>query len=214
MSESIWWTDEFWWERKALPLGFITLSFRQLITLAVSFLLAFVASLPFQFPIAGVSFGGRATAFCFVLGVGYIISSRRVRLIPAELQALYVLRARLASKFGMGKSPPSWNERSPMVHEIRVDDFKDPIPLVISDKVKGLKNETKALLLVDDRVREVESVSPQNPRFRLTYIPLPEDVGVRLLTVRLEGSSDPLLSLSISIRAGNPGANETISKVG
>src|SRR5271157_2307398 len=92
MSESIWWPHELWWERKVLPLGFITLSLRQLATLTFSFVAAFLVSLPFEFPIAGISFGGRAAAFCTVFGVGYIVSSRRVRLLPVELQALYFLR--------------------------------------------------------------------------------------------------------------------------
>ena len=70
MSESIWWPDEAWWERKSLPLGFITLSFRQLATILLSFLTAFVVSLPFEFAIAGASFGGRAAVFCIVFGIG------------------------------------------------------------------------------------------------------------------------------------------------
>ena len=49
MSESIWWPDEPWWERKVLPLGFVTLSFRQLATMTIAFLAAFLVSLPFSF---------------------------------------------------------------------------------------------------------------------------------------------------------------------
>ena len=101
MSESIWWPDEAWWERKALPLGFITLSFRQLVTIMLSFLMAFVVSLPFEFAIAGASFGGRAAVFCIVFGVGYMISSRRVKLLPIELQAFYYLRTEGMSKVRM-----------------------------------------------------------------------------------------------------------------
>ena len=81
-----------------LPLGFITLSFRQLTTMMVSFLAAFLVSLPFEFPIAGVSFGGRAAVFCVVFGIGYMISSRRVRLLPVELQAVYFLRTKGVEK--------------------------------------------------------------------------------------------------------------------
>src|SRR5438128_9304561 len=92
MSESIWWLDEAWWERKILPLGFITLSFRELATVSLSFVAAFLASLPFQFPIAGVSFGGRATIFCLIFGTGCTVSSRRVKLLPVELQVLYLIR--------------------------------------------------------------------------------------------------------------------------
>src|ERR1700752_1146942 len=102
MSESISWPDEPWWERKALPLGFITLSFRQLATMMIAFLAAFLISLPFSFAIAGVSFGGRATVFCGVFGVGYFISNRRVRLLPVELQALYFLRTDGVKKLRRG----------------------------------------------------------------------------------------------------------------
>src|ERR1700733_11264319 len=92
MSESIWWPDNPWWERKILPLGFVTLSFRQLTTTIIAFLAAFLVSLPFTFPIASVSFGGRAAVFSGVFGVGYVVSNRRVRLLPVELQGLYFLR--------------------------------------------------------------------------------------------------------------------------
>src|SRR5438132_8639804 len=92
MSKSIWWLDEAWWERKILPLGFITLSFRELATVSLSFAAAFLASLPFEFSIAGVSFGGRATVFCLIFGTGCAVSGRRVKLLPVELQVLYLLR--------------------------------------------------------------------------------------------------------------------------
>src|ERR1700730_3145509 len=101
MSESIWWPDEPWWERKLLPVGFITLSFRQVTTIVLTFLTAFVVSLPFEFAIAGVSFGGRAAAFCIVFGVGYTISSRRVKLLPVELQAFFFLRTKGVRKVRM-----------------------------------------------------------------------------------------------------------------
>jgi hypothetical protein len=148
MSESIWWPDERWYERKVLPLGFVTLSFRQLATMVVAFLAAFLVSLPFTFPIAGVSLGGRAAVFCGVFGVGYVVSNRRVRLIPIELQALYFLRTEGTKKLGGGlrrlagdeklknDSPPE-SGRSLMTQEITVDDFKNPVPMVVSDRVEG-----------------------------------------------------------------------------
>jgi hypothetical protein len=67
----------------------------------LSFLAAFVVSLPFEFAIAGASFGGRAAVFCIVFGVGYMISSRRVKLLPVELQAFYLLRTKGMSKVRM-----------------------------------------------------------------------------------------------------------------
>src|ERR1700730_5725234 len=106
MSESIWWPDEPWWERKLLPVGFITISFRQLATIVFAFLTAFLVSLPFEFAIAGVSFGGRAAVFCIVFGVGYMVSSRRVKLLPVELQAFFFLRTTGARKVRIKMGQP------------------------------------------------------------------------------------------------------------
>jgi hypothetical protein len=135
VSESIWWPDERWWEKKVLPLGFITLSFRQLVTLLLTFLAAFLTSIPFTFATTGVSFGGRA-AFCAVFGVGYVVSNKRVRLFPVELWTLYFLRTDGIRKLGRGlrlagrrklenESLPE-SEQSSTTHELTVDDFKNP----------------------------------------------------------------------------------------
>ena len=224
MSESIWWPEEQWWERKTLPLGFITLSFRQLVTIMLSFLTAFVVSLPFEFAIAGASFGGRAAVFCTVFGVGYMISSRRVKLLPVELQAFYFLRTegmskvrmKLDSLFGSkkrGVELPAKTTQTSVKQEISVDDFKNPIPLIVSDAVKGIQKETRVMLLLDEQVRGEDLVSPQRPRYRLTYVPLQEDVGKHLLTVRLDGSAEPLVSVDLLVQGRSAEAGESITRV-
>ena len=224
MSDSIWWPEESWYERKALPLGFITLSFRQLVTIMISFLTAFLVSLPFEFAIAGASFGGRAAVFCIIFGVGYMISSRRVKLLPVELQAFYFLRtegmsrARVkldwlfeSKKHGVELSartaPPS------VMQEIAVEDFKNPIPLTVSDTVKGIQKETRVVLFLDEQARGEDLVSPQRPRYRLTYVPLQDDVGKQLLTVRLDGSSEPLVSVDLLVQGRSAEVGESITKV-
>ena len=194
-----------------LPLGFITLSFRELATVSLSFVAAFLASLPFEFPIAGVSFGGRATIFCLVFGTGCTVSSRRVKLLPVELQVLYLLRTQGTAKVRVLTNLPRSRNRKqcstpegkqrPTVQEIVVVDFKNPIPLVIFGRVKeGIQNGTRALLFLDHQVRGENPISPQKPRHRLSYVPLPEDVGTHALTVKLEVSSRPLVSLCLSIK--------------
>ena len=224
MSESIWWPDESWWERKVLPLGFVTLSFRQLATMTIAFLAAFLVSLPFTFPIAGVSFGGRAAVFCGVFGVGYVVSNRRVRLLPVELQALYFLRTQGMKKLGRGlrrlvrrekpeNGPPPESERPPTTQEITVDDFRNPVPLVVSDRVEGVQSETRALLLVDDKPRGQDLVSPQKPRYRLVYVPVAEDLGSHRLEVKLEGSAQSLLSINLLLKGRTPEISESITKV-
>lgn len=160
MSESIWWPDEQWWERKSLPLGFITLSFRQLATMLFSFLMAFVVSLPFEFAIAGASFGGRAAVFCVIFGVGYMISSRRVRLLPLELQAWYLLRtkgvSRVKAKLSGSKevaSPQPEKRPQTSFQEISVEDFKNPVPLTVSACIRGIQKEARVSLFLDEQAR-------------------------------------------------------------
>jgi hypothetical protein len=224
MSESIWWADLPWWERKVLPLGFVTLSFRQLATMIIGFLAALLVSFPFTFPIAGVSFGGRAAVFCGVFGVGYVVSNRRVQLLPAELQALYILRTDGMNKLGgslrrlarrekpENDSLPE-SEQSPATQEVSVDDFKNPVPLVISDRVDDVQGETLALLLVDDKLRVQDLVSPEKPRYRLVYVPVAEDLGSRRLEVKLEGSTESLLSINLLLKGRISEISESITKV-
>jgi hypothetical protein len=224
VSASIWWPDDPWWERKSLPLGFITLSFRQLATMMLSFLAAFVVSLPFEFAIAGASFGGRAAVFSIVFGVGYMISSRRVKLLPIELQAFYFLRTKgirrvrmkldhlLGSKKHVIHNPAEVRRPS-AAQEISVEDFKNPIPLTVSDAVRGIQKETRVLLFVDEQVRGEDLVSPQRPRYRLTYVPLQDDVGKHLLTVRLDGSTEPLVSVDLLVQGRGAEVSESITRV-
>jgi hypothetical protein len=205
-------------------LGFTTFSFRQLATLMIAFLAAFLVSLPFTFPMAGVSFGGRAAAFCVVFGVGYVVSNRRVKLLPAELQAFYFLRTdgmnKLAKSFRrpVGHEKPQNDslperEQSPTMQEISVDDFKNPVPLVISDRVDGVQAEMRALLLVDDKLRQQDLVSPEKPRYRLVYVPVAEDLGSHRLEVKLEGSSEPLLSINLLLKGRIQEISDSITKV-
>jgi hypothetical protein len=221
MSESIWWPDEQWWERKSLPLGFITLSFRQLGTMLFSFLIAFVVSLPFKFAIAGATFGGRAVMFCMVFGVGYMISSRRVKLLPVELQAFYFLhtkglaevRTKLPGHRKLAIDHPAETGRQSSLQEISVEDFKNPIPLTVSDGVKGIQKETRVKLFLDEQARGEAFVSPQRQRYRLTYIPLQDDVGKHLLTVRLDGSTEPLVSVDLLVQGRTAETGESITRV-
>jgi hypothetical protein len=221
VSESIWWPEEAWWERESLPLGFITLSFRQLATILLSFLIGFVVSLPFKFAIAGASFGGRAIVFCIVFGVGYMISSRRVKLLPIELQAYYFLRTEGLAEVKMKLSGPKKHAidspvemgRQFSLQEISVEDFKNPVPLTVSDAVKGVEKETRVLLFLDEQERGEDVVSTQRPRFRLTYVPLQDDIGKHLLTVRLDGETEPLVSINLVVQGRSIQAGESITRV-
>ncbi len=94
MSENIWWAEESWWEKKSIQLGFFSGSPRQLLTLVTFTLIGYLLSLPLNVPIAEVSFGGKAGVLLGFALLGYVISARRVKLIPLELQLLYYLTNR------------------------------------------------------------------------------------------------------------------------
>ena len=213
--ESIWWPEEQWWEKKAIPLGFVSLSLRQAATLGGGVLVGLVVSSAFNFPLGGISFGGRAVAFFFVVGVSYVVSVKRVRMVPLELQGYYflrrngidALRARLhrvplAKSFVKAPSPPSPDAPRRNAQEMVVDDFKDPMPLVISGKA-SLTGPSKATLCVDGDVRAEEPVAPEKPGYRLVYRPRPEDVGEHKLTVRLDGQVLVTVELSVKARSAD-----------
>ena len=162
--------------------------------------------------------------FCIVFGVGYIISSRRVKLLPVELQAFYVLRTegmnrvrmkldRLLGSKKHGVESPAKTTPPSVMQEISVEDFKNPIPLTVSDAVKGIQKETRVRLFLDEQVRGEDLVSPQRPRYRLTYVPLQDDVGKHLLTVRLDGSIEPLVSVDLLVQGRSAEVGESITRV-
>src|SRR5207245_1602751 len=104
--------------------------------------------------------------FCLIFGTGCTVSSRRVKLLPVELQVLYLLRTQGMAKVTaiLRNLPRSRNRKQcfspeskqpPVVQEMLVEDFKNPIPLVIFGRVKeDIQDGTRALLFLDDQVRE------------------------------------------------------------
>ena len=142
-------------------------------------------------------------------------------MLPVELQALYLIRtkgigklkASLRNPFSPGKNQrPSQPKPSPVKLEMLVEDFRNPIPLVVSDRVNDVSDGTKVLLLFDGEVRTEESISPSNLHYRLVYSPLPRDIGEHTMTVKLVGSSQPLTTISLSLVGRSHGVSSSISK--
>ena len=162
--------------------------------------------------------------FCIIFGIGYMILSRRVKLLPVELQAFYYLRMDGMSRVRMELDSllhtkkrvidaPTEKRLPPTVQEISVEDFKNPIPLTVSNAVKGVQKETRVVLFLEEQARGEDLVSPQRPRYRLTYVPLQDDVGKHLLTVRLDGSTEPLVSVDLLVQGRSAEAEESITRV-
>ena len=225
MSQSIWWPDELWWERKVVPLGFVSFSVRQLATIMGGVLLGLLASRWFAFPIDGVSFGGRALVFFLFVGLAYAVAVKRVKMLPLEAQVLYVfrkkgskrLRERLASlpvfrKFVKARADPMAPAPRP-VQEMTVEDFNDPVPFAIASRVGRLGERSRVSLFLDEDRRADAAVTPEKPGYRLLYRPRPGDVGVHRLTARLEATGEVLVSLELRVGTTTKQAEATRAPV-
>jgi hypothetical protein len=106
MSEVLWWREESWWERKALPLFGFNLAPRQLFALGSTGLLGFVFS-----TLLRDSLLGRIGGFLFLLSIGFVFATKRVKMAPVELQLYYrfvrkqgIIRSVAKAK---GETPPN-----------------------------------------------------------------------------------------------------------
>jgi hypothetical protein len=80
MSEVLWWREESWWERRSLPLFGFNLAPRQLLALSSTGLLGFVLS-----TLLRDSLFGRIGVFLFLLSIGFVFVTKRVKMAPVEL---------------------------------------------------------------------------------------------------------------------------------
>jgi hypothetical protein len=122
------------------------------------------------------------------------------------------LRQLLGQKKAENETPTE-DERLSIMQEMTVDDFRNPLPLVVSDRANGVQTEARVQLFLDNQLRGEDVVSPQKPRYRILYVPLPEDVGNRRLCVKLEGLPEPLVAVSLHLKGRGPETNESITRV-
>jgi hypothetical protein len=203
VSESTWWREEFWWEKGLFQLGGSSISARQLGTLAVICVFAFLASLPVGFSLDGISFAGRLTVFGLIVLVGYFgLVQRRVKAVPLELQIFYWIARRRAGAKEKQIKPGARSVSEPSVetHQILVDDFKDPTPFSFTGTVRvGAPGIVQ--LLVGGEARDQAPVTPENGSYRLIYRPQPKDLGVQEGALRLQGSTKPLSAFKVVVSA-------------
>lgn len=202
MSENLWWPDEHWWERKVLALTFVTLSPLQFFTLLVWAAVSLLISLPFGFPVAGVSFGGRALTFLILLMAGWLITNRKVKMVPVQMQLLYLLRTRSRAKTAGKVQTENVAEKveTERVQEMVVDDFKSPTPLVVMGKLSTPRQQ-KVILRLDGLTRDEDVVSASKPYYRFNFIPEPRDIGTHDMAVEVEGMTEPIMKQKVVVKA-------------
>jgi len=87
----IWWLKESKWEAKGMPLFGFMLSVRQIVIFGAFLLIGALVSIPFS----GIFY--KLGVFGILLLVGALMASLKVRMVPPELQLLYVLTNKGAS---------------------------------------------------------------------------------------------------------------------
>ena len=85
MSEVLWWREESWWERRSLPLFGFNLAPRQFLALGSTGLLGFL----FSSILLRDSLFGRIGVLSFFLSIGFVFATKRVKMVPVELQLYY-----------------------------------------------------------------------------------------------------------------------------
>jgi hypothetical protein len=203
VSESTWWREELWWERGLFQLGGITISARQLGTLSTICVFALLASLPVNFALEGISFAGHFVAFGLIVAVGYFgLVTRKVRMVPIEMQVYYWLakRSTNSSAHSPAQGPLTKSADQPERHSIDVDDFKNPVPFTFIDRVR-VNAPTRVQLIVGGTVRDEAQVTPEDPGYRLMYIPRAEDIGVADGLLKLSGSDQTISRFRLTVSA-------------
>ena len=217
MPDVLWWREETWYERKSIPLGAFSLAPRQLILVFIFGLLGVLASAPFPGTLMGVPLLGKLLVMGIFLFAGYILSSRRVKTVPVELQIAYRL-AGWGKRGGVkGKEAPTKAEKGEVKEAAAaeeeagieiVEDWNNPVPRSYTGKLK-VNAPAKVYLLVDGLRRAEDVVSPAKSHYRLLYAPGPEDVGTHMVAVKVEGAKEPLEEEKITIKASGVGLLES-----
>ena len=220
MSESVWWPEEQWWEKKSIPLGLFVVSFRQLVTIVIFALIGAASSIPVNFGIGGISFAGKAVILGVFLFAGVIVANMKVRLVPVEMQILYILmRNRWGGVGGAQQSKPSQKEKTSSkieetatVQDLLVEDFEHPRSVYsLTDKLR-VSRPVKVFLYVGGDRRSESIVTPDSPVWRFVYIPQKKDVGVVEVSVRTEGVEKPLQKMTLTVREKGVELLETSKK--
>ena len=201
-----WWREDSWWERGSIPLAGFYVSPRQLIAIGLFFIMGIVAELPIPIMVNGIPFLGKIAVIGVFVFAGLLLSIFRVKMAPVEMLLLYRLRGRSSSttKDKSAREVDLVAAASTAPHRLVVeDDFSHPLPYSITDKLPSAPDRLlKLRLLVDGEQRDEDFISPTKTHYRLKYVPvLPKDLGIREITVEVEGQSKPLASDTLLVEA-------------
>ena len=187
--DMIWWLKESKWEARGIPLFGFMFSVRQFVIFGFFLIVGVLASIPFP----GMIF--KLGVFGFLTLVGILMASIRVRMVPPELQLLYMFRNN-----NKGKAPATSNKGKPEVlkEEAPQEMFADSgVPISFSGSAQ-VGATTKVVLVVDGIESASVNVSPANPRYRLLFSPGGYEVGTHELAIKV--GSDEVERVKVTVK--------------
>ncbi len=179
MSEVLWWTKENWYEAKTIPLFNFMVSPRQIIFVLGFGVLGLIVSA--FIPIYYVKIG----AVLLMVVIGAVLASLPSRIVPFELALLYHYRPEM-------RQP----RKTPKAEEVVKDEvlMGTGVPFAVTGELK-VKEQTEAVLYVDDAETARAIVTPTNPKYRLYYYP--EEKGVHELSLKV--NSETLKKVKVKV---------------
>ena len=186
----IWWLKESKWEARGMPVFGFMLSVRQFVIFGFFLIVGVLASIPFTDIIFKLG------AFGFLVLVGILMASIRVRMVPPELQLLYLFRGGAPpAKKGTAK-PEILREEKPQ--EMFAD---SDVPISFSGSAQ-VGETTKVTLLVDGVESGSVNISPANPRYRLLFNPGGYEVGTHELAIKVGSDEVERVKVTVKPRIG------------
>ena len=187
----IWWLKESKWEARGMPLFGFMLSVRQFVIFGFFLIVGVLASIPFP----GIIF--KLGVFGFLALVGILMASIRVRMVPPELQLLYLFKGeKTANKKKDMAKLEILREEAPQ--EMFAD---SDVPISFSGSAQ-VGVTTKVVLVVDGIESASVNISPANPRYRLLFSPGSYEVGMHELVVKVGSEEVERVKITIRPRLG------------
>jgi hypothetical protein len=188
----IWWLKESKWEARGMPVFGFMLSVRQFVIFGFFLIVGVLASIPFTDIIFKLG------AFGFLVLVGILMASIRVRMVPPELQLLYMFRNN-----NEGKAPAVRKGKPEVLREEAPQEmFADSdVPISFSGSAQ-VGVTTKVVLIVDGIESASVNVSPASPRYRLLFSPGGYGVGTHELAIKVGSDEVERVKVTIKPRLG------------
>ena len=182
----IWWIKESKWEARGMPLFGFMLSVRQFVIFGCFLIVGVLASIPLP------SIFFKLGVFGFLVLVGALMASIRVRMVPPELQLLYLFKGGAPPARKGTAKPEILKEEKPQ--EMFAD---SDVPISFSGSAQ-VGVTTRVALVVDGVESASVNVSPANPRYRLLFSPGGYGVGTHELSIKV--GSDEVERVKVTVK--------------